>query len=207
MKWIEQQPADLLIVAGDISTFGEKQNEIKTWLLKLPFAVAIASGNHEWMDGKDPRWLYELRHARLIVDQCGILKRIPIVCLPWPKRGQENFWYDDAVEACKWAQDFEEPWILVVHAPPQFGKFSGSAEIMTMSIEDVVRPTIAVCGHTHVSEMWRTGNGTLWINAGATEGPVPSHAWVNWNEKARTISLADALGEHVLENRKQQAVS
>ena len=206
MNWIEQQPADLLIVAGDISTFGENQESIKTWLLRLPFSCAIASGNHEWMGGSDPRWLYELRHARLIVDQAGILKRIPIVCLPWPTRGKENHWYDDAIENCNWAESLEEPWILVVHAPPQFSKFSGAAEIMTLAVEDVVRPTIAVCGHTHVPEMWRNGNGVLWVNPGAAEGSIPNHAWLSWNEKTNAIRLADALGEHVLAKRRKEVV-
>jgi len=203
MQWIERQPADLLIIAGDISTFGEGQDGIKTWLLRLPFAAAIATGNHEWMGDQNPRWLYELRHERLIVDQAGIIRRIPIVCLPWPRRGEENHWYENAMESCRWAESLDEPWILVTHAPPQFSKFSGSAEIMTMSIEDVTRPTIAVCGHTHVPAMWRNNNGVLWINAGACEGDVPHHAWINWNEKTSAITLADALGERVLAKRKK----
>lgn len=102
-------------------------------------------------------------------------KSIPVVFLPWPSPGRDDEWFVAAKQKYVDVSDGKEPWILLTHSASEEAEWPDSAEVLTLNLSDVARPTIAVCGVTRApkSELrW------LRIDAGACDGPVPSHAWI-----------------------------
>ena len=141
MNWIESQPADLILIAGDARDDREA-NPSRSWVLRFP----VAAGNLERGSGDASEWVYALRHVRLAVNQSGGQKSIPVVYLPCPTLGCDDDWYASAKKKCVDASAVREPWALVTVSPSEEAGWSGSEEILTLSFSDVIRPTVAVWG-------------------------------------------------------------
>jgi predicted phosphodiesterase len=190
--WISKQRADLILLAGDIASIDEDRDRARAWLLRLPVPAAICSGNHDW-DYGDCRWLYELRHGRLLVDQAGCLSGIPIVALPWPT-ADDDAWLEGC-RAAKRIGKLKLPWILLSHTPPAGSGLAardGDFEALALDLADCIRPRVAVCGHWHnCPGVWRSSTGSLWINPGQSSGAVPNHAWISWREGHPVVRLVE----------------
>ena len=168
-KWIENQPADLIIFARDTSDRGEPESS-RSWVIRLP----VAAGNLECLHGKSPEWLYELRHIRLAGSQSGGRKSIPVVLLPWPSPGRDDDWFVATKQKYVDVSDSKNPWILLTHSASEEAEWPDSSEILTLNLSDIARPRIAVGGVTRApysESRW------LRIDAAARDGPVPHHAW------------------------------
>ena len=189
MSWIESQPADLILVAGDARADREP-NPARSWVLRFP----VAAGNLERGGGDAPEWLYELRHVRLTVNQSGGQKSIPVVFLPRPTTGCDNDWHASAKKKCVDAAAVREPWVLVTISPRAESGWSGSEEILTLSFSDVIRPTVAVCGFTRVLKPRHSERRRVWIDSGANCGPIPYHAWIIRESPAGPLTLRDGRG-------------
>ena len=170
MKWIENQPADLIVLARGARHKGESESS-RSWVLRLP----VAAENLECFHGKSPEWLYELRHVRLAGSRSDGTKSIPVVFLPWPSPGRDDEWFVAAKQKYVDVSDDKEPWILLTHSTSKEAEWPDSAEILTLNLSDIARPSLAVCGVTRApkSELrW------LWIDAKPCDGPIPCHAWI-----------------------------
>ena len=170
MKWIENQPADLIIFARGSCNGGEAKSS-RSWVIRLP----VAAGNLECFHGKSPEWLYELRHVRLAGSRSDGTKSIPVAFLPWPSPGRDDEWFVAAKQKYVDVSDGKEPWILLTHSASEEAEWPDSAEVLTLNLSDVGRPTLAVCGVTRAPKSklrW------LRIDAEASDGPVPHHAWI-----------------------------
>jgi hypothetical protein len=185
MSWIESQPADLIIVAG-VARADREPNPSRSWVLRFP----VADGNLERGDSESPNWLYELRHVRLAVNQSGGTKSIPVVVLPRPTSGCDD-WCAAAKKKCVDAADIWEPCALVTVSPPGESGWPGGEEILTLSFSDVIRPAVAVCRFTRVLN---TERRRVWIDSGANSGPIPHHAWIIREPPAGPLTLRDCRG-------------
>ena len=169
-KWIEKQPADLIIFARDSSHRGQPESS-RSWVIRLP----VVAGNLECLRGKSPEWLYELRHVRLAGSRSDGTKSIPVVFLPWPSPGRDDDWFVAAKQIFVDVSDSKEPWFLLTHSASEDAEWPASAEILTLNLSDIARPTIAVCGVTRAP---KSESRRLWIDAKPCDGPIPYHAWI-----------------------------
>jgi len=186
MNWIESQPADLILVAGDARADREP-NPTQSWVLRFP----VAAGNLERGDSELPNWLYELRHVRLAAKQPGGTKSIPVLFLPSPSHGKDDNWYAAAKKKCVDAAAIREPWVLLTVSPREESGWPASEDILTLSFSDVIRPTVAVWGFTRDLISRRSERRRVWIDSGANSGPIPHHAWIIRESPAGPLRLRD----------------
>jgi len=169
-KWIENQTADLIIFARGSCHKGEAKLS-RSWVIRLPVDEEFI----ECLHGKSHEWRYELRHIRLAGRHSDMTKSTPVVFLPWPSAGRKDDWFAAAKQKYVDVSDDKEPWILLTHSASEDAEWPDSAEVLTLNLSDIARPTIAICGVTRapISESRR-----VWIDAQPCDGPVPHHAWV-----------------------------
>ncbi|MFZ4776961.1 MAG: hypothetical protein ACOYM3_16450 [Terrimicrobiaceae bacterium] len=170
MKWIENQPADLIVFARDPCNGGEVKSS-RSWVLRLP----VAAGNLECFNGKSPEWIYELRHVRLAGSRSDMTKSTPVVFLPWPSPSREDDWFAAAKQKYVDISDSKEPWFLLTHSASKDADCSDSTEILTLNLSDIARPRITICGITRAP---KSESRRLWLDVEACDGPVPHHVWI-----------------------------
>lgn len=186
MKWIESQPADLILVAGDARADREP-NPTRSWVLRFP----VDAGNLERGYSELPNWLYELRHVRLAAKQPGGTKSIPVLFLPSPSHGKDDNWYAAAKKKCVDAAAIREPSVLVTVSSPEESGWPVSEEILILHLSDAVRSAISVCGVTRVVKSRQAEQRRVWIDSGANNGPIPHHAWIIRESPEGPLRLRD----------------
>jgi len=196
-KDIPQVPnGDLLIVSGDITTYG-KMDEVQafdSWLGTLPhkYKVVIA-GNHDgWLERADPLVkLAVFSNALYLEDTETNVEGLRIYGAPWtPMFYNWHFMLDRG-------PDLRQKWnlipagidILVTHGPPHgyldFGVYQ-KAPVGCEELREVVariKPKLHVFGHVHGSYGLARNKHTLFANASTcNEGykPIQEPLVVDW---------------------------
>ena len=161
---------DLLIIAGDITQFGQPQGYVKTLLSAIHTRALVVPGN---------------------CDPIGIIREIEqtgATCLHNKKISLDGYTFvgyggspptpfgtpfeipeDEIANSLRALM--EKGVILVTHAPPKWyvdqtahGLHAGSEAIAAI-VEDF-QPRLVLCGHVHEARRYETDNGTTFVNPG-----------------------------------------
>lgn len=178
--------ADLLIVAGDLTAFGEvdEYEDLNRWLVNLPVKhKVVIAGNHDKAlaqllgDGN------LLPNAVYLQDGGVTIEGIRIYGAPWtPIFFDWHFMLTDPEMKGKWDQIPDGIDILVTHGPPAGyldQVVAGPRRIGCPHLRDAVervRPAMHVFGHNHGGYGVAQNQHTLFVNCSVcTEGYEPTN--------------------------------
>jgi Icc-related predicted phosphoesterase len=183
-RWLINESArfDLVCLAGDLLDLnrhratGAQLDKVLTHLRKVRVPMAVCSGNHDEIDGEDPRlvdaaWLKELRGPKVWVD------------------GDQFTMGGHAFRVIGWSSPLpaaEAPGeIFITHCPPDkcaTGIVRGGTDFGSFEHGDLCRdpyrmaPRALIGGHCHDRQRWWAKVGRTWsFNPGRFEGPFPAH--------------------------------
>lgn len=182
MRWLTTtaKRADLLLLAGDLLDNGSEVEMVTDWLLGLPCPLAVASGNHDAVNGLD--WLYDLRANGRMIDEIGSCFDVPVACLPWEY--PDGDWIQQATRDCyDAAQQARGRFIILAHClpPPRYQGVHCADRV------EVFRGHIAgmplITGHDHEFVRYRNA----WIATGQTGHRIPNHCWLDWTGRRGSL--------------------
>ncbi|CAN5831774.1 hypothetical protein BH09VER1_BH09VER1_47560 [soil metagenome] len=196
MDWVSMTATcqDLILLAGDLLNAGNGREEVSDWVRGLPCPVAISSGNHDFMkEGID--WLYDLRGPERLIDQAGILAGVPVCALPW--QYPDGDWLEQAeVDYYCLVSTARARMIVLSHYIPPTD-YQGPENVERVEdFQSAISGSLTFHGHDHRG--WRTAGGI--ICAGQCNGPVPNHAFLNWENREGELRL------RIGDSRKTQTV-
>lgn len=178
--------ADLLIVAGDLTRFGEATEyvDLNRWLGDLPIRhKVVIAGNHD-------KFLYDMRNrveftnATYLESSAVTIEGIRIYGAPWtPIFFDWYFMLTDTELREQWEQIPEDTDILVTHGPPAGyldSVVTGPRRIGCAHLRDAVervKPKLHVFGHNHGGYGFARNQHTLFANCSVcTERYDPTNA-------------------------------
>ncbi|MFH4978798.1 hypothetical protein AB6A40_005507 [Gnathostoma spinigerum] len=184
---------DILIHAGDITNFGEKE-EIERFneciaLLPHRHKVVIA-GNHDlgFEDGEDLSKREEryanrgtqegyrfLKGCTYLADSSVEISGIKIYGTPWHPLPGYSFSRQRGDEiAAKWNMIPSDINVLITHTPPLghgdvYNGFHEGCENLLNVVEERIKPQFHVFGHVHVGHGVTTNGSTIFINCATVD--------------------------------------
>lgn len=203
-RWFKTPPTDLLIVAGDLTIEGNRQ-EVKwfaNWLKVQPAKHKVyIAGNHDLLFERDPAQVAAIMaevDAHYLQDSGIVIDGISIYGTPWVPECGDDFAFmkprgSPELKAV-WSQIPDRVDILVTHTPP-FGILdfaNGVGPVGDVQLFERVRevnPRYHVFGHIHEARGTTRLGRTVFINAAICNNwNDPVHAPIQFEVRKRKPS-------------------
>lgn len=178
---IKVPDGDILIHAGDATTFGSKQEteDFLVWFSELPHKHKIfVAGNHDWfyeLENLSARSLTAHFNIKYLQDSSIEIENLKIYGSPWqPRFFDWAFNLNRGAEmAEKWKLIPDDVDVLITHGPPHgildevpknhFVENTGCEELRKKV--EITRPKVHIFGHIHCGYGQTEKFGVKFINA------------------------------------------
>lgn len=185
----ELPDGDVLIVAGDISNVGTREQIIQfnDWIQHRPHKhKLVIAGNHDWYFYRKPEKARALMtNCTYLQDESVVIDGVKFYGSPWQPTFYNWAFNLDRGEPLRevWNKIPDDTDILITHGPPA-GKLDAAMDGRGTGCVDLndrvfkVRPKVHIFGHIH--ECYGTldiGSSTLYVNASVcTRQYIPSNS-------------------------------
>ena len=210
--------ADVVVLAGDLADVASpvpvevQAVVLQGYLDRLAerSVVVAVSGNHD-LDGPGEHgeqvaaWLQEARPGAVHTDGRSVdVGAVRFTACPWWDGPTTRDAVGEQLAAA--APDRPATWVWVYHAPPAGTVLcrDGRREFPDHELAgwiDTLAPDLVFCGHIHQApwadggSWWARLGDTLVVNAGRQVGPVPSHVWVDTEERTALVRRLQHRGD------------